>query len=320
MGRSPCSQFAFAFASLAVIGCATGSREEDDSASTTDVTTTTGGGAASAGPSSTTGNPSGTGSDSATTTSGSGTGGGGGAGGSGSECSPAEGGIFVISKTNDLHRFDPTSAKLKLVGPLMCQVSAGVIPVSIAVDRQELAWVLYSDRRLYKVSTASAACEKTAFVPSQHGFSTFSLAFVANAPDFSSETLTIANNLGTGSIDMGTLVVTPHGTFGTSQTLQLTGTGKGELYGFFTTKPAYLSPIDKLTAAIGAHLNIDAIKTTGPSAFAQWGGSFWFFTAPIGTSSRIDRYDPIAKTISTINASVGFEIVAAGVSTCAPTK
>ena len=75
-----------------------------------------------------------------------------------------------------------------------------------------------------------------------------------------------------------------------------------------------------VTAAIGAHLNIDAIKTTGPSAFAQWGGSFWFFTAPIGTSSRIDRYDPIAKTISTINASVGFEIVAAGVSTCAPTK
>ena len=43
------------------------------------------------------------------------------------------------------------------------------------------------------------------------------------------------------------------------------------------------------------------------------------FTNPnLGTSSQVDRYDPINKTTNTEVASVGFRIVGAGVSTCAP--
>ncbi len=298
------------FLTWGVTACATGSVADDTVETTTAATTASsgvGGNNASSSSSATT-----TSTSSGTATSGSGT------GGSGQgECGPKESDIFLISKTNELHRFEPKTGSLNKIGPLMCPVVGGVTPVSITVDRDEGAWVVYNDGRLYKVSTMSAACTGSGFVPSQQGFKTFSMAFVANTPGGSPETLTIANTVGIGTIDVGTLKVTPHGSFGGSQTLQLTGAAKGALFGFFPSSSAYLSPIDPQTSTLGAHQKLDAIKTTGTSAFAQWGGSFWFFTAPIGTSSRIDRYDPVSKLTEPMNPSVGFEIIAAGVSTCA---
>jgi hypothetical protein len=244
-----------------------------------------------------------------------------GSGGSGpADCGPKESDIFLISKANDLYRFEPTSGTTTKVGPIMCQVVAGVTPFSMAVDRKEFAWILYSDGRLYKVSTLSAACEPSGLVPSQQNFKTYSMAFVSNTQGSSEETLTIANTSSLGTIDLAALKVSLVGGFGFSAPLQLTGNGKGELYGFFTSAPAYLSPIDKLSAAVGSHQKLDTIKTTGPSAFAQWGGSFWFFTSPLGVSSRVDRYDPISKQVETTSLGIGFEAIAAGVSTCAPTK
>ena len=54
-------------------------------------------------------------------------------------------------------------------------------------------------------------------------------------------------------------------------------------------------------------------------AFAFWGGHFWLFTNPnMMGSSQVDRYDPSANTTTTEVNSVGFRIVGAGVSTCAP--
>lgn len=40
--------------------------------------------------------------------------------------------------------------------------------------------------------------------------------------------------------------------------------------------------------------------------------------APNGTSSQIDRYQPAVKTTTTVKSNLGFKIVGAGVSTCAP--
>jgi hypothetical protein len=52
-------------------------------------------------------------------------------------------------------------------------------------------------------------------------------------------------------------------------------------------------------------------------AFAFWGGDFWLFTAP-GVASRVDRYRPSDGSTVTMKSNVGFNIVGAGVSTCAP--
>ncbi|MCA9590689.1 MAG: hypothetical protein KC657_35560, partial [Myxococcales bacterium] len=53
-------------------------------------------------------------------------------------------------------------------------------------------------------------------------------------------------------------------------------------------------------------------------AFAHWGGDFWLFTAPQG-KSQVTRLKYDDGTVETVKTDVGFEVVGAGVSTCAPT-
>jgi hypothetical protein len=52
-------------------------------------------------------------------------------------------------------------------------------------------------------------------------------------------------------------------------------------------------------------------------AMAFWGGDFWLFTAP-GVETRVDRYRPSDGTTVTMISNLGFHVVGAGVSTCAP--
>jgi hypothetical protein len=51
-------------------------------------------------------------------------------------------------------------------------------------------------------------------------------------------------------------------------------------------------------------------------AFAFWGGKFYLFTAPTG-STIVTEFDPTTLAQTTV-ASTGDIIVGAGVSTCAP--
>jgi hypothetical protein len=52
-------------------------------------------------------------------------------------------------------------------------------------------------------------------------------------------------------------------------------------------------------------------------AFAHWGGDYWLFTAPSGSTVVTDFvYATATSTDVVLNA--GFKVVGAGVSTCAP--
>jgi hypothetical protein len=54
-------------------------------------------------------------------------------------------------------------------------------------------------------------------------------------------------------------------------------------------------------------------------AFGFWGGDFYTFTAPDGTTSVITRYRPSDQSIVVVGmAPFGVQLVGAGVSTCAP--
>lgn len=241
-------------------------------------------------------------------------------GGSAGDCGAGEGDIFVLSKEFDLHRFDPSKLTFSKVGPLACPGSGSATPFSMAVDRAGTAWVLYGDGRLYAVSTADASCAATNFVPGQKGFKKFGMGFASNAPGSDEETLFAANEFGLGSIDLATLEVTPHGSFGFSAAAELTGNGNGDLFGFFFGFPPYLSKLDKANSTLGVEQDLDGVQAGTGFAFAFWGGGFWVFTAPGGTTSRVDLYDPGTKSVTAKVASVGFKIVGAGVSTCAPVE
>ena len=259
---------------------------------------------------------------------------GGDGGGSGAGCSEAAKLVYVVSQENDLYSFDPDKLAFAKVGPLTCPATGGSTPFSMAVDRNGIAWVDYDNGQLFKVSTADASCTGTSFVP-QQGFQTFGMGFSTNAPGTTAETLFVCGfhfangidqGLGLARLDTTSLAIAPLGTFTGGlhgHCGELTGTGDAKLYGFFEGSPAMLADIDKSTTATPSPHALGSLQLSTDSAYAFsfWGGDFWFYSASAAnTSSQVTRYKAATDgSVSVVMPSVGFTIVGAGVSTCAPT-
>jgi hypothetical protein len=237
------------------------------------------------------------------------------------DCSEENKDIYVVGVGNELHRFSPQTLMFTPIGTIQCPAGAAT-PFSMAVDRQGLAWVLFSDGHMFHVSTQDASCTATSFQPAQAiGFETFGMGFVSDAAGSDAETLYVGayGGSGIGVIDTQSLALSPVGMYDTVfGAAEITGTGDGRLYGFFESGMDVVAEIDKTNSHI--------ITTYSPTveigdawAFAFWGGSFYLFTNPnMAGSSQVDRYDPMNNSTTTVVPSVGFRIVGAGVSTCAP--
>jgi hypothetical protein len=256
----------------------------------------------------------------------------GGGGGGGSGCSAAAKLVYVIDDVGVLYSFYPPSLTFTKIGATNCPGAGGMIN-SMAVDRSATAWVNAVNGNLYKVSTSDASCEATTFEVGQDGFGPqFGMGFSANTSGGSAETLYvdgIASDGGIGSglasLDLSTLRLSPIGNFSgaiTDQDCELTGTGDGRLFGFFTTSPASVARIDKTNATVLSDVPQKGVDTGTDWAFSFWGGSFYLYTAdqeqnPDDTSD-VTEYDPTAGTTKVVKSEIGFRIVGAGVSTCAP--
>jgi hypothetical protein len=244
--------------------------------------------------------------------------------------------IYVIGEDNNLYSFYPPEAAFTLIGTIACPVvTPGDEPFSMAVDRNGIAYVVFSNQtpgngglggELFRVSTATAACEPTPYVIDQSpDFHTFGMGFSGNA-DGTGETLYVAGDpvaLGStpsqlGSLDTTTYKLTVLGTFDPPITGgELTGTGAGDLFTFYaTTDGSAIGQIDKTTAAIVGQSDLPGVDQGEGWAFAFWGGDFYTFTAASG-NSVVTRYRPADGTIVQV-AQAGSVIVGAGVSTCAP--
>ena len=250
--------------------------------------------------------------------------------------------VYVISDGDGaIYRFDPSLAKsagqaaFTRLGVPQCQVKGA--PNSMSVDRNGAAWINYgSDGGIYKVDTSTLACEKTAFVSGGGiGFSAaLSLGFSSDAAGSSSETLFISDNtgdaknvkgagLGPARVDPTSLAATklgqPYSGILQGGRCELTGTGDARLFGFYTTEPAHLAEINKADGTTPTPIELPNVDAhTGGYAFSFWGGSFWFYTSANSDNSLVTEYDPVANTSEVVVPDVGFTIVGAGVSTCAP--
>ena len=247
--------------------------------------------------------------------------------------------IYLVTKKKVLLSFDPKTKTIQTIGPLNCPGAQGS-PFSMSVDRNADAWVLYtgggmslSGGGLYKVSTVDASCQTTAYVPNGQGMELFGMGFTANAPGSQDETLfvtgTTAANLTKVKSTLGT-VTTPAGTVAKVGTLDiaggcdLTGNGKGELFGFFAgTTPPTLRQIDTASGStIGTPWELPEDMTTGVLswAFAQWGGEFYLFVKNVlADSSDIWTLDPTTGVSTLLMEGIGHIVTGAGVSACAPT-
>jgi hypothetical protein len=255
-------------------------------------------------------------------------GGTGGGGGTSPGCSEASQYVYVVDDVATLYRFDPPSLTFTSIGILNCPAAFLETPFSMAVDRNANAWVVYTDGTLYQVDTTTANCTATSFAPGQSGFVTFGMGFSTAGVGSTQDGLYVSDSAyggstatkGLATIDTGSLALLPIGLYDQlSARAELTGTGDGRLYGAFEGTPYIVAEIDKTNASIKSQAPQTAIQYapgTSNFAFAFWGGSFWLFVGP-GFSTDVFQYDPAAGT-TLLKTSVGFAIVGAGVSTCAP--
>lgn len=245
-------------------------------------------------------------------------------------CSEAAKLVYVVSDSNELFSFAPDKTAFTKIGQLDCP-SGGATPNSMAVDRSGTAWVNFSDGALFEVSTADASCKATSYQKGQGGITRFGMAFATDSATSEEETLYVVGiegvngGRGLAKIDLKSMALTMLGDFSGSlegQGAELTGTGDGRLFGFFTTQPnATLAQIDKGTGATSSATSLQGVNTGNAWAFSFWGGDFWFYTSSGISPSTVTRKQSSTNgSISTAKADVGgFRIVGAGVSTCAPT-
>ena len=262
-------------------------------------------------------------------------------------CSDAAKLIYVVDSNNQLSSFDGATKTFHDLGTLNCPAASGAQPFSMSVDRNATAYVLYSgvdqlsgnitSTEIFKVDTtqASLPCTKTSFAGTPD-FKEFGMGFSTDAAMGNTDTLFIAGSPGVGTgttklgkFDLSTMTPTMKGSV--SGDPELTGTGSGELWGFFpsntagTTDPK-VAKFDKTNASTSTSYTLSALK--GPPAawaFAFWGGDYWVFLAkssgglfPTAGKTVVYQVDGTNGTVKSMTDTMTRTIVGAGVSTCAP--
>lgn len=243
--------------------------------------------------------------------------------------------VYVLSLEGDIYSFAPAEKKFTKIGPLEC-ASGGddFTPISMAVDRNAVAWInmragsLLGGRDvLFKVDTKTGKCEESGI---EGGYASMGgMGFSTNGANTQDETLFV---IGEGSSPLGSAGLNK--VDGNKLTLvadfedpvgELTGTGDGRLYGFLLGQQLGLAQIDKTSTALSDNVTLSGVKLPQAPmyAFSFWGGDFYVYTADstsMSNTTTVARYSPSTKKIeATYMTNIGFHIVGAGVSTCAPT-
>ena len=243
--------------------------------------------------------------------------------------------IYLVDADRHLIQFRPTDLSFTIIGLLSCSASGfDPNPFSMSVDRDATAWVLYAPSlggpgQLFEVSTLDASCSPTSFATNQLNFGVFGMGFVSDSEGSSAETLYIAGgqalDIGIaptsqfGWIDMSTLTVSRLGDV--PGWPELTGTGGGELWGFFPhDTPPRVHRLDKYSGTVT--FTYDLTMPTGTTeawAFAFWGGDFYIFHKIFAdASTNVYKLETDDGSTSLVVPNCGYKIVGAGVSTCAP--
>lgn len=254
---------------------------------------------------------------------------------SASGCSEPTKLVYVLSLEGDLYSFSPLGKKFTKVGPIKCDSGDDTFyPVSMAVDRQGVAWInmrplIASEERLVKVDLKTAACTVTDIKGKLAG-----MAFTMNDGSEEKETLFAGydkNKLATIDLVNGRINTVATLVDDSITGLELTGTGDGRLFGLLIQEPPdaggpllSLTDVNKATAAFSNPASLPGIVVPQAPmyAFSFWGGDFYFYTAPDTkdtTTTTVSRYRPSDKSfVPKYMESIGFHVVGAGVSTCAP--
>jgi hypothetical protein len=239
--------------------------------------------------------------------------------------------VYVASEERNLYSFDPTTAAFTLLGNIDC--ASGVYVNSMAIDRNATAWINYGDGSLWQANTQHPVCTATGFIPNQQGVGLFGMGFAAKTAG-SPEDLLFIDDLsggGLGYIDLSTMTLNRLGPFTgglANDYCELTGTSNASLYGFFAGSPlgdagaASVVALDPSSESAISQWPLPTVDTGSDWAFAAWGGDFYLFTADkyamTDPYTSVTRFRPSDGSLTVMAQNIGFRVVGAGSSTCAP--
>jgi hypothetical protein len=232
--------------------------------------------------------------------------------------------VYVVDSGHNLLSFDPQRLPgdpFHMIGKLKCETAGQ--PFSMAVANDGIAWVLYNTGRIYRVSILDAHCAKAG--DPDAGPDTFGMGFAADGP--TTEKLYLAGNDSAQQLAVldtkASLQWVPIATIAADQKRnpELTGTADGALFGYFPDEVSggFVQQLDAATGkVIGAQMKLaGGGGDVEAYAFAHWGGVFYVFTT-IDHTNMVHAIHRKTGKYELVLPRIPYEIVGAGVSTCAP--
>jgi hypothetical protein len=274
--------------------------------------------------------------------------------------------IYVVDEQNELLSFDPrklgggAAQAFHKIGQLACPAGPSwkdwavgqpgpATPFSMGVDRDAIAWVLYSSGEIFRVKTSDASCignsgyQQGTNGNAQNGMEVFGMGFVTDTAGGDTEKLYIGGGsitappggklavIDPASPAKATLIPTGLPNQG-EHSPEITGTGAAEMFGFFPgSTTAFVQQIPKTGGSTGQKWNIPGglgggqTKVIRAWAFAQWGGVFYIFVTTdddgqgTNLNSTVHSIGRVSGAHKVELQNLPYTIVGAGVSTCAPT-
>jgi hypothetical protein len=249
------------------------------------------------------------------------------AGNSVNNCSERARSIYLFDRGDTLIRYEPETATFTEIGRASC------VPTlwSMTVDRQGTAYVWSDEEQLFEISTVDASCRSVEGLVTPPNFMrTEALGFVSQSAGSTAENLfvTFSDTNSTsrlGRVDFPARDIIDVAPMPAGRLRALTGNGAGELWGSFARAgDLAVVQIDKGTGAVLQEIDVSSIDetpefTTGVIGMAFWGGRLYLFYDDDGNgSSSVFRVTPGTREIELVQANIGYQIIGAGVSTCAP--
>lgn len=228
--------------------------------------------------------------------------------------------IYLVDRnTASLHLYDPSTETTTTLGALDCDWIGK--PESMAIARDGVGYVRWSDDHVYEVDLTTLDCTATTYQPGSFG--AFGMGFATDAAGTWRDALYIANASTLAELDTSSWSRSVISSAATQ--VELTGTAGGELWAFAPlTNPARLLQIDKATGAVQQTVLLQGFPSAAnldTFAFAHWGGDFYLFVRTYGVGESSDVYRVTPQGVMTLEVErMGLDIVGAGSSTCAPTQ
>jgi hypothetical protein len=241
---------------------------------------------------------------------------------SAAECAADNRGIYLVSNTWELLRFDPATGEPQSLGVADCGPDAGA-PRSMALDRFGRALILANHGLFYRVSIQDAACRLVdSYSSGQYGYLSFDISYARSAGDGKDELFASDRLQGLARIEPDSNALSRVGYYSMPDlvNMALTASPEGDLYSCIGGQEyTSIAGVAKTSGVVANEEVMPVNLTWSALACAYWQGDFYVFTSGVqGGDTWVNRFRPSEHSVMELPSIAG-SIVGASVSTCPQT-